>query len=110
MFRLDEDFSEFYARCHAQGAPWMRLTAGSGRLLRSPTVFEDVIKTICTTNTRWSGTKRMVSHMVAAFGDPAADHPDLRAFPTPEAIAWTKLDVFTTMVLRGRAIWCLRRP
>jgi hypothetical protein len=41
MFRLTEDFSEFYALCQARGAPWARLTAGWGRLLlRSPTVNE----------------------------------------------------------------------
>ena len=97
MFRHDEDFSEFYARCQARGGPWTRLTAGLGRLLRSPTVFEDVIKTICTANTRWSGTKRMVAHRVAALGDPYADHPTLRTFPTPQAIACTTPDVFTKM-------------
>jgi hypothetical protein len=45
VFRLDEDFAEFYALCHARGGLWARLTAGWGRLLRSPTVFEDVVKT-----------------------------------------------------------------
>jgi 3-methyladenine DNA glycosylase/8-oxoguanine DNA glycosylase len=101
MFRLDEDLSEFYARCRARGGPRTRLTAGLGRLLRSPTVVEDVIKTICTTNTRWLGTKRMISHLVAALGEPYADHPNLRAFPTPEAIARTKPDLFNTMVPLG---------
>src|SRR5438128_1725198 len=54
MFRLDEDLSPFYsvAREDEQLA-WAAL--GAGRMLRSPTVFEDVVKTICTTNTAWSG-------------------------------------------------------
>jgi 3-methyladenine DNA glycosylase/8-oxoguanine DNA glycosylase len=101
IFRFDEDFSEFYACCHAQGAPWACLTAGVGRLLRSPTVFEDVVKTICTTNTRWSGTKRMVANLVAALGDSYKDKPDLHAFPTPKAIARTRPDIFNKTVPLG---------
>ena len=45
MFRLTEDLSEFYALCAERGGHWLRLTEGHGRLLCSPTVFEDVIKT-----------------------------------------------------------------
>ncbi len=46
MFRVDEDLSEFYALCKKRGKGWEKLTTGLGRLLRSPTVFEDVVKTI----------------------------------------------------------------
>jgi 3-methyladenine DNA glycosylase/8-oxoguanine DNA glycosylase len=48
--RLDEDFSAFYAA--ARRSPRYRWIAsrGAGRLLRSPTVFEDAVKMICTTN------------------------------------------------------------
>lgn len=87
IFRLDEDFSEFYALCRDRGHPWNRLINGKGRLLRSPTVFEDIVKTICTTNTTWSGTIRMVSRMVDLLGESYLDAPTLKAFPTPEAIA-----------------------
>ena len=64
MLRLDEDLSAFYAV--AESAPELAWVpgAGAGRMLRSPTVFEDVIKTICTTNCAWSGTVRMVSALV----------------------------------------------
>jgi 3-methyladenine DNA glycosylase/8-oxoguanine DNA glycosylase len=54
-------------------------------------VFEDVVKTICTTNCAWSGTVRMVSALVETLGEPApgapSDSPYGRAFPTPEAMA-----------------------
>jgi 3-methyladenine DNA glycosylase/8-oxoguanine DNA glycosylase len=44
MFRLDEDLSEFYAIVRDDPAlDWCAL--GAGRMLRSPTVFEDVVKT-----------------------------------------------------------------
>jgi N-glycosylase/DNA lyase len=46
MFRLDEDFSRFYELVREDELAWC--TTGAGRMLRAPTVFEDVIKTICT--------------------------------------------------------------
>jgi hypothetical protein len=47
ILRLDADLSPFYevARSDSELA-WA--VAGAGRMLRSPTVFEDVVKTICT--------------------------------------------------------------
>ncbi len=86
MFRLDEDLSEFYALCHERGEPWVRVTSGLGRLLRSPTLFEDVVKTLCTTNIQWGGTRRMVEGLVEAFGDPCPTGGG-RAFPTAGALA-----------------------
>ncbi|MBW3601321.1 MAG: Fe-S cluster assembly protein HesB [Actinobacteria bacterium] len=88
VLRLDEDLSGFYER--AAGDPQLAwVTAGAGRLVRSPTVFEDVVKTICTTNCAWSATVRMVSAIVSHLGEPAvggADRPPARAFPTPAAM------------------------
>jgi 3-methyladenine DNA glycosylase/8-oxoguanine DNA glycosylase len=101
MFRLEEDFSEFYVLCRARGGHWARLTAGWGCLLRSPTVFEDVVKTICTTNTRWSGTKRMVAQLVATLGEPYGPDPALHAFPTPEAIAKADPGMLTETIPLG---------
>jgi 3-methyladenine DNA glycosylase/8-oxoguanine DNA glycosylase len=46
MFRLDEDLSGFYELVQDDELSWCAL--GAGRMLRAPTVFEDVIKTICT--------------------------------------------------------------
>ncbi len=86
MLRLDDDLSPFYARAEADPVlAWV--VAGAGRMLRSPTVFEDVVKTICTTNCTWSATVRMVTALVTELGLPAAGAPDRRAFPTPEAMA-----------------------
>ena len=56
MLRLDDDLSPFYAR--AAGDPDLAwAAAGAGRMLRSPTVFEDLVKTICTTNCTWSAAR-----------------------------------------------------
>ena len=60
MFRFDTDLSEFYAR--VAGDDLLGWAArGAGRILASPTVFEDVVKTICTTNCTWSATVRMTT-------------------------------------------------
>jgi 3-methyladenine DNA glycosylase/8-oxoguanine DNA glycosylase len=42
---------------------------GGGRLLRSSTFFEDVIKTICTTNASWGYTVKMVAALTTKLGD-----------------------------------------
>ncbi len=89
VLRLDEDLSGFYAVAEAD--PDLAWAArGAGRLVRSPTVFEEVVKTICTTNCAWSATERMVGALVEHLGEPAAgvkDGPYGRAFPTPQTMA-----------------------
>lgn len=87
MLRVDEAFDEFYALCAARGEHWAAIGGGLGRLLRSPTVWEDVVKTIATTNTQWSGTKAMARALGDALGEPFPGDPSRRAFPTPEAVA-----------------------
>jgi N-glycosylase/DNA lyase len=84
MLRLDDDLSAFYALA-ADDADLAWVTDGAGRMLRSPTVFEDVVKTVCTTNCAWSATERMVAALVDNLGTPARD--GRRAFPSPEAMA-----------------------
>jgi 3-methyladenine DNA glycosylase/8-oxoguanine DNA glycosylase len=84
MLRLDEDMSGFYAAVSAD-ADLAWAAVGAGRMIRSATVFEDVVKTICTTNCAWSATERMVGALVANLGVAARD--GRRAFPTPAAMA-----------------------
>lgn len=86
MLRLDEDLSAFYLLARADPAlAWV--VEGAGRMMRSPTVFEDLLKTICTTNCAWSATVRMVGALVGELGVVAAGAPGRRAFPTPAAVA-----------------------
>ncbi|MEW6208676.1 MAG: Fe-S cluster assembly protein HesB [Acidobacteriota bacterium] len=85
MLRLDDDMSEFYLLISRDADfQWVE-TEGAGRLLRSPTVFEDLVKTICTTNCSWSLTDKMVRGLVSALGRESNDRR--RAFPTAEAMA-----------------------
>jgi len=83
LLRLDEDLSPLYELL--AGDPDLAwATAGAGRLLRSATVFEDVVKTLCTTNCAWSATVRMTDALVAHLGERG---PHGSAFPTPAAMA-----------------------
>ena len=84
MLRLDDDLSVFYARA-AEDPELAWAAAGAGRMLRSPTVFEDVVKTICTTNCTWAATVRMVTALVEELG--VAAETGRRTFPTPAAMA-----------------------
>ncbi len=90
VLRLDADLSGFYAIA-AEDPDLAWATAGAGRMVQSPTVFEDVVKTICTTNCAWSATERMVGAIVEHLGDAApgapAHGPWGRAFPSPRTMA-----------------------
>ena len=93
---LDDDLAPFreraaaLERARAAGRgdlPDLRwaLARGAGRLLRSPTVFEDAVKTLCTTNCSWALTRLMVERLCAALG---AEGPrGERAFPSPARMA-----------------------
>jgi 3-methyladenine DNA glycosylase/8-oxoguanine DNA glycosylase len=98
MFGLDMDFSDFYAASRLEPKLARAKKRALGRVLRSPTLFEDVIKTILTTNTLWAATRNMTRKLVDEFGSPlntagrvvASDSEtriETKAFPTPAAIA-----------------------
>jgi 3-methyladenine DNA glycosylase/8-oxoguanine DNA glycosylase len=87
MFGLEMDFSPFYAASRGEPKLARVRKRALGRVLRSPTLFEDVIKTILTTNTLWAATKNMTLKLVNEFGEPLEKDTNRKAFPTPEAIA-----------------------
>ena len=104
VLRLDEDLSPFYAL--AASDPELRwVTSGAGRMLRGATVFEDVVKTICTTNCAWSATERMVGALVEHLGARAPDAPEGsplgRAFPSAAAMATAGEDFYREVVRAG---------
>lgn len=81
IFRLDDVFEEFYGRLgNDPNLKWIS-EAKAGRLLRSPTVWEDLVKTMCTTNCSWGLTRNMVTNLVQKLGENGA------VFPTVEAMA-----------------------
>jgi 3-methyladenine DNA glycosylase/8-oxoguanine DNA glycosylase len=102
VLRLDEDLSPFYEAASADPElAWV--TGGAGRMIRSPTVFEEIVKTICTTNCTWSATVRMVSALVEHLGEPgtSAHGPFGRAFPTPEAMASADVSFYKDVARAG---------
>lgn len=99
MLRLDDDLTEFYSAMSADpNFDWIPRT-GAGRLIRSPTVFEDLVKTICTTNCSWALTQKMVQGLVNNLGREAADKR--RTFPTPEAMAEAPASFYRDVVRAG---------
>ena len=85
VLNLDEDLAPFYEAAAADpDLAWV--TTGAGRMLRSPTVFEDLVKTVCTTNCAWSATVRMTTALVEHLGESSAGGHG-RAFPKLAAMA-----------------------
>ena len=85
--RLNESFQEFHQTARRYPSYRWIANARAGRMLRAPTMFEDAVKMICTTNCTWGLTTLMVTNLVRSFGLSAPDGS--KAFPTPEAIAGT---------------------
>lgn len=99
ILRLDDDLAPFYS---ATGAvpefAWIG-KQGAGRMLRSPTVFEDLVKMICTTNCSWSLTEKMVTGLVQNLGRESDD--GRKSFPTPEAMASMPVKFYVDEVRAG---------
>jgi 3-methyladenine DNA glycosylase/8-oxoguanine DNA glycosylase len=87
MLGLDQEFTEFYKLAKQEPKLKHIVKKAQGRLLRSPTLFEDTVKTILTTNTAWNGTIRMAQKLVDQFGTELKNDPGKRAFPSPGQIA-----------------------
>jgi 3-methyladenine DNA glycosylase/8-oxoguanine DNA glycosylase len=87
MLDLNQDFTEFYALARQEPKLVKTVVRQAGRVLRSPTLFEDVIRTLLTTNTLWKHTLRMCRELTTRYGDPLSCEPDQHAFPTSERLA-----------------------
>jgi 3-methyladenine DNA glycosylase/8-oxoguanine DNA glycosylase len=87
MLDLEQDFTEFYALARQEPKLSKMVERKAGRVLRSPSLFEDVVRTILTTNTLWNHTLRMCRELTTRYGDPLTCEPDLHAFPTPARLA-----------------------
>jgi N-glycosylase/DNA lyase len=99
MLRLDDDMAGFY-NLLAEDADFNWIpNQGAGRLLRSPTVFEDLVKMICTTNCSWALTQKMVTGLVENLGHESSSGQ--RTFPTPEAMALMPVKFYVNEVRAG---------
>jgi 3-methyladenine DNA glycosylase/8-oxoguanine DNA glycosylase len=95
MLRLDED-ADTIGEFHRVDPRWKR--AGYGRLFRSPTFFEDVIKTVTSCNIQWPGTIEMNRRLCHVVGErlvlPASRKGgaplELHSFPSAAKMARTR--------------------
>eukprot|EP00040_Diaphanoeca_grandis_P015967 m.82088 g.82088 ORF g.82088 m.82088 type:complete len:471 (+) comp25485_c0_seq1:92-1504(+) len=88
-FKLD-DFHRLHPAAEARGF---------GRLFRSPTLWEDLVKTITNCNMQWSGTVDMNKKLCSELGTEHA------AFPTPFEVAKLSVDDLMKCRLGYRASW-----
>lgn len=108
MLRLDEP-ADVLKQYHALDPRFRR--CGRGRLMRSPTLFEDIIKTVTSCNVQWPSTITMNARLCDVVGRriEAAERtrdtahatmpvPEF-AFPTPEQLARARV---TTLRARCR--------
>ena len=99
VLRLDDDLHDFYlVTSNDPEFAWIE-AQGAGRLLRSPTVFEDLVKMMCTTNCSWALTLKMVNGLVNNLGRETND--GRRSFPKAEALAAMPLKFFVDEVRAG---------
>ncbi len=99
MLRLDDDLDAFYDAIGKEASLKWISTVNAGRLLRSPTVFEDLVKTLCTTNCSWGATTKMVTNLVEKLGETSRDGK--RAFPTAQALAGVTEKFFRDEIRAG---------
>ena len=71
-------------------------------MLPSPTVFEDLVKMICTTNCSWALTQKMVTGLVRNLGRESGEGSEgRRSFPTAADMAEMPLKFFVDEVRAG---------
>ncbi len=100
MFFASENFDAFWEQCASHPVLKRCALERAGAMFRSATLYEDVVKTICTTNCTWGNTKRMVSELCRLLGEaetgpirpigqisPIPNHQPRHAFPSIETVA-----------------------
>jgi len=87
MLSMDSNLEGFYEAAKDEPRLQKAVQKAAGRILRSSSLFEDVVKTILTTNTLWNATKSMARKLVSSYGAAHPHDPNLHAFPKPEAVA-----------------------
>ncbi|MFZ4622357.1 MAG: hypothetical protein ACOYNS_17475, partial [Bacteroidota bacterium] len=85
MLRIDESLEEFYSLCRKEKHLRWVPKINAGRLLRSQTMFEDVVKMMFTTNCSWALTKIQTTNLTTKLGVKITDN--IFSFPPPEVIA-----------------------
>jgi 3-methyladenine DNA glycosylase/8-oxoguanine DNA glycosylase len=103
MLQLHLPVDAFHAYCLEKPELKHAAEKKQGRVLRSPSVWEDLVKVILTTNTTWSQTISMTARLVDQWGSPLdpSDPLSSRSFPEPFQIAALSLDAFSALARTG---------
>ena len=101
MLQLDLPLDDFHAYCRSRPELCSIADAQQGRMLRSPTLFEDAVKVIATVNTTWAQTIAMAARLVEHFGLPLPQSPERHAFPSPQRIAAVDFEEFAAKARMG---------
>jgi len=80
IFSLGLDLAAFYDRTDGDAELGWARARGAGRMLRAPSLWEDAVKMLLTTNCSWAATRGMVERSIAELGTGGA-------FPGPMVIA-----------------------
>jgi len=81
------------------------LKMGHGRLLKSPSLWEDLVKTLLTTNCNWKKTQSMVNSLCTNYGEKVFDN---YCFPLPEKISTLSENDLIKIGLGYRAKYLLK--
>lgn len=98
ILRMDDDIEAFHRAIACEPKLDWVPSIGAGRLLRSPSVFEDMVKTLCTTNCSWGLTKKMVENLVTKLGRTTGEK---FAFPTALEMAAKGEDFYRNEIKAG---------
>jgi N-glycosylase/DNA lyase len=99
ILALDVDVSSFHDAVRRDPRYRWIADTRSGRLLRGPSAWEDVVKLVLTTNCSWAFTKKMTTVLVARYGEESPG--GARSFPTPERLARVTEGEFREVVRAG---------
>ncbi len=90
MFRLDEDYDEFYGLANqSEEFSWI-MKYNAGRMLRCGSLWEDMVKMLCTTNCTWRLTQIMTENLTLKLGSAKrlkSNKEISYSFPQPADIA-----------------------
>ncbi len=101
MLQLDIALDDFHAFCTGRAELARIPEQKHGRMLRSPTLWEDTVKVIATSNTTWAQTRSMVARLCEHFGSPLVSDPMRHAFPAPRQIAAVSFEEFGAKARMG---------
>ena len=85
MLGLDQDLTSFYALCANHPTLHVIPDIGGGRLIRSPSMYENIIKVLCSTNTSWPQAVKMINRL-GQLGPQVRHYACCTAWPTPREV------------------------